>query len=963
MEEGRLRVLYLSLEYSDAFSGNGVYAQSMVKNLVAQQCRVLVICGKPAGAPGVQKRQAVKVEVVHDFVEVRTVTVPVWFKLDRSSSWQEYGLGTAQHVNEVSEFQPDVILGVDWTSRLALESLQRADATQRLGKTPFVFLCFRVFSQTATGDDAAFYVDKEAETIRLAARTVALSKSDAKALEALLNTGKSGALDQVDALRPPSVYVVAPPLRDEVRILASKLLPPTKVHFSQRLQWEKWSSMMNIENAPSKGSSAATAASTRARASLSRPGRTYITCCCRISPEKGVMRFVEICELLQRFLKAKKLVPYLVGPATDPVFARRVYTRLKKAFPGDECIIVSDFVPPDKLQAIFTRTALNIHPVSVEPYGMTIAESASFGAPSLVDSGGRVGAVDLLPVADLCAWGTSMDNAALAAASARCALSSPLLDVIGARAQARALRWGAKEHAAAVRLLLEDVLKSAFRAYDKTLSPRSTALLQSAMDDDNNNNNGIGAEDADWPWLEMIQWAASDHDVGVIVECNVPACQRFVDDLLGLPPYSLAALLLQSRTQRELVNDAMLRWAAHLLARRGGSLGAARFRLVPSRLSEEAFWSIFFYVVKRGLSPARAAALTAAACSVASPMDGGIKPLPPAFSQVLSVLEHIVQRDECARGIGALIAALPPNQLEHSVVAMMQAKGRVLLLTGFPCLPAGGASAQETDGPPGIAALARALVACGKRVVVCIEEPNASVVRACIAALFPKAKALVLRENRSVTSVEAFGANGQVVVESFPVAWTPACDQRCDDLVSELAAEGGHMVAVERAGPGADGQCRTMKGRVMTSDVLAPLHVLFERRGTVGASAVGDGGNEVGMGNAVEAVRATVAHGKSIACVLGADQVLCCSVSNWGAYALAAGLAVVAVEAGKFKTGAEASAACLGEPSDVVERVVAAACAVGARDGINQHLHSVDGMPVSKSVEVFESLRSVVATL
>jgi len=96
MEESRLRILFLTLEYSDPFSGNGVYSRSIVQNLVSHAgCKVMVICAKPGGAPGLQKRQQVKSkhDSFIDFVEVRTVTVPVWFKLDRSSSWQEYGQG------------------------------------------------------------------------------------------------------------------------------------------------------------------------------------------------------------------------------------------------------------------------------------------------------------------------------------------------------------------------------------------------------------------------------------------------------------------------------------------------------------------------------------------------------------------------------------------------------------------------------------------------------------------------------------------------------------------------------------------------------------------------------------------------------------------------------------------------------------------------------------------------------
>ena len=58
--------------------------------------------------------------------------------------------------------------------------------------------------------------------------------------------------------------------------------------------------------------------------------------------------------------------------------------------------------------------------------------------------------------------------------------------------------------------------------------------------------------------------------------------------------------------------------------------------------------------------------------------------------------------------------------------------------------------------------------------------------------------------------------------------------------------------------------------------------------------AVGDGGNEIGMGALPRALIAQyVAHGETIACVTPAQHLIVAGVSHWGAYALIGALAVL----------------------------------------------------------------------
>ncbi len=228
----------------------------------------------------------------------------------------------------------------------------------------------------------------------------------------------------------------------------------------------------------------------------------------------------------------------------------------------------------------------------------------------------------------------------------------------------------------------------------------------------------------------------------------------------------------------------------------------------------------------------------------------------------LAAIEFLVCRD-VGRKTADLIAA-NAGGLGEAARDLAQATS-VGLITGF-FVPRGDVAAPETDGPIGTALLAAALAACGVPARIATDTPCADAVRAAVSA----------------TGVA-------VAVDEVGVADRVALDRLVGDW---RAASLSHAIAIERCGRSPDGKPRNMRG-VDVSPWTAPLDDLF-LGGPWKKLAVGDGGNEVGMGRLPAGLIAhTVPNGAEIACVTSCDHLTVAGVSNWGAYGLMAALAVL----------------------------------------------------------------------
>ena len=236
------------------------------------------------------------------------------------------------------------------------------------------------------------------------------------------------------------------------------------------------------------------------------------------------------------------------------------------------------------------------------------------------------------------------------------------------------------------------------------------------------------------------------------------------------------------------------------------------------------------------------------------------------------------RRNESVRRIAAIEAVVCRDvgrQTQHLIDAtagglgaaaeLLAGAASVGLITGF-FVPRGDVAAPETDGPVGAALLAAALAACGVPARIAVDTPCAGAVRAAVA-----------QAGGGVT-VDEVGVDDGAAIARLTEAWRGAAVT--------------HALAIERCGRSRDGRPRNMRG-VDVSPWTAPLDDLF-LGGPWTKLAVGDGGNEIGMGRLPAGLIArSVPNGAEIACVTPCDHLVVAGVSNWGAYGLMAALAVL----------------------------------------------------------------------
>jgi len=238
----------------------------------------------------------------------------------------------------------------------------------------------------------------------------------------------------------------------------------------------------------------------------------------------------------------------------------------------------------------------------------------------------------------------------------------------------------------------------------------------------------------------------------------------------------------------------------------------------------------------------------------------------------LAAILAAVQTDPGNRGLAELFAFCPGDFAAACRSFVRHPEAALDVTTGF-FIPTASPPGYETDGPLGCAFLFRALtpldyqVGIGSRHAVTVAIDSAL---------------------RSVTGLK-----------------TARIEMKDGDTEPEFVVQaadswpglpGTHYLAIEHVGRAVDGRYYTMRGRDIT-EYTKPVDAGFlqnEETHELVTIGVGDGGNEIGMGKIPhETIAKNIPNGDLIHCRVPTDHLIVAGVSNWGAYALAAGVYVL----------------------------------------------------------------------
>ena len=219
----------------------------------------------------------------------------------------------------------------------------------------------------------------------------------------------------------------------------------------------------------------------------------------------------------------------------------------------------------------------------------------------------------------------------------------------------------------------------------------------------------------------------------------------------------------------------------------------------------------------------------------------------------MTIEDIILDRDR--RGISQLRPHLPADFCDRAARLILDNPGTALITTGFYILDAG---LVETDGPPGAIAIGSALETLGYHVVYVTDAHGAPVMNAI--------------KNQSSRVIE------------FPITDDAESQQFAANLLADLNPS--VLIAIERCGFTHDLKFRNMRGRDITPYNARIDYLFADHPASVG---IGDGGNEIGMGNLAREIPLVDSLVK-IPCVTRVTAPILASVSNWGGYGLAASL-------------------------------------------------------------------------
>ena len=277
----------------------------------------------------------------------------------------------------------------------------------------------------------------------------------------------------------------------------------------------------------------------------------------------------------------------------------------------------------------------------------------------------------------------------------------------------------------------------------------------------------------------------------------------------------------------------------------------------------------------------------------------------------MTLEELLLTQDK--RGISKLKDSLPENFCFDAAQFVLDNPGKVVIVTGFYILSAG---AAETDGPPGAIAIGNALEELGYEVVY-------------------------VTDSHCTKMIEAISTDNAKVIE-FPIANQSLSAETANRILKKENPD--LLISIERCAPAVDGLYRNMRDLDITEQT-AKIDILFEKHSaTVG---IGDGGNEIGLGN----LYAEVDKSKELVgfpAKTKVSKLIISSVSNWGGYGLVAAISMLKNK--NLLPSVETDTAN-------IQKIVS----MGAVDGFSgQNINKVDGFTLDENSAFLNQLHSLI---
>jgi hypothetical protein len=201
------------------------------------------------------------------------------------------------------------------------------------------------------------------------------------------------------------------------------------------------------------------------------------------------------------------------------------------------------------------------------------------------------------------------------------------------------------------------------------------------------------------------------------------------------------------------------------------------------------------------------------------------------------------------RGMKTVQPHIEPGYCLRAARIMHNCRGNVLIGTGFPVV-----DTFETDGPVGAIALYDTLNKLGAHPIIVCGRPIS----------------------------EALSARYRI--HEIRVGDHDQREQEAIDALEKYKPEA--IISIERPGQAADGGYYNMRG-----ESISPRTACFDtfmNLSTCPTIGIGDGGNEIGMGNVGEALKSLNIVPSATCC----DELIVSDVSNWGAYGIISFLSI-----------------------------------------------------------------------